>query len=100
MTAAYHPESVLRVQKVCQNLRKYEYLLFLQYKCYFFWCAEQKNLSAQYKRLPPYGTSFAAFLRKFCRLMTQVLPPYGASFAALWPSTKKTERSTKVCCIF
>jgi hypothetical protein len=24
MTAAYHPESVQKVQKVCQNLRKYE----------------------------------------------------------------------------
>jgi len=24
MTVAYHPESVLKVQKVCQNLKKYE----------------------------------------------------------------------------
>jgi len=33
----------------------------------FFWCAEQKKLSAQYK----------------------LLPLFGASFAALWPSAKK-----------
>ena len=61
----------------------------------FFWCAEQKNLSAQYKLLLPYGASFAALWHKFCCLMAQVLPqykllpPYGASFAALWPSTNK-----------
>jgi len=68
----------------------------LHYKCYFcsanaifevqllfFWCAEQKkNLSAQYKLLPPYGASFATFWREFCHLMKRVLLPYGMSFAA------------------
>jgi len=28
----------------------------------FFWCAEQKKLSAQYKLLPLYGAIFAALL--------------------------------------
>jgi hypothetical protein len=88
MTAAYHPESVLKVQKICQNLRKYE-LLFLKYKCYFFGVQNKINLSAQYKLLPPYGTSFPAFWHKFCRLLTRVLPHYGASFVPYGPVLKK-----------
>jgi hypothetical protein len=61
----------------------------------FFGAHNQKNLSAQYRLLPPYGVSFAALWHKFCHstnfchLMAQILPPYGASFAALWPSTNK-----------
>jgi hypothetical protein len=69
-------------------------------KCYFFGVQNKKILSAQYKLLPPYGTSFAAFWREFCHLMKQFFLPNGTSFAALWPSTKKTGHSTKVCCFF
>jgi hypothetical protein len=41
-----------------------------------FFVRWKKFLSAQYKLLPPYGASFAALWRGFCRLMACVLPPY------------------------
>ncbi len=56
---------------------------FLQSKCYFFWCAEQKKFERAVQ-------TFATWWREFCCLMARVLPqyklllPYGASFAALW----------------
>jgi len=56
--------------------------------------------------LPPYGDSFAALCREFCRLMAQVfpqcklLPPCGASFAALWPSTNNQSAVQKSVAVF
>jgi len=46
-----------------------EQMLFLQYKCYFFGVQNKKNLSVQYKLLPPYGASFTALWHEFYRLM-------------------------------
>jgi len=75
-------------------------MLFLKYKCYFFWCAEQKKFESAVQ-------TFAALWHKFCRFLAWVLPPYDTSFAALcrefchlMDQYKKTECSTKVCCIF
>jgi len=51
-------------------------LLFLQYKCYFFWCAEQKKIE---QAVQTFAALWHEFCRSenFCRLMARVLPPYG-----------------------
>jgi len=59
MTAAYHPVSVPKPEKV-------RIIAISAVQMLFFGVQNKKILRTQYKLLPPYGTSFAA----------------------LWPSTK------------
>ncbi len=92
MTAAYHPESVL---KSSESLPKPEkvwiiaifavQMLFLKYK-FYFWSTNAIFFGVQNKKkkIERAVQTFAASWHKFCRFLGWVLPPYAMSFAALW----------------
>ncbi len=70
----------------CTNAIFEVQMLFLKYKCYFFDVQNKNILSAQYKLLPPYGASFAAFWREFFKKIFARSTNFCREFPAFLPT--------------